>query len=396
MNMYAHIGDDTFQGEVFEGPEKKLEVFFSLPASDAEGFRQFGQATWSDLLVAVSCTILHSKANDQFDAYLLSESSMFVYPDKVILKTCGTTTLLLFIPKLLALAEKIGAVVENVHYGRYRYKFPEQQLYPHASFDQERAYLSQHFSAVHSRVVGPEDGRCWFVLCARPEQQPEPPAQKRLAPPPAPKPPISPPREGEDIFEMAMEGLSHDVCTLFFESAFPHLSGRALANHMTEVSGIGALLPEVEIDDWAFEPCGYSMNGLRNGFYYTIHITPEEGFSYASFETNDPKYRQPEWVQAVVSTFAPTVCTATLTTRHISPELPTYQLPGYERTCMEVAELGAGVSVCSMNFNANPIASSKRAKLAMPMAKQSEFISSSETLEPRVAVAVSGATIAVA
>jgi len=395
MDMYAQFGDDTLQGEVFEGPEKKLEVFFSPSASDAEGFRQFGQATWSELLVAVSCTILHTKANDQFDAYLLSESSMFVYADKVILKTCGTTTLLLFVPKLLALAEKIGAVVENVHYGRYRYKFPEQQLYPHASFDQERAYLSQHFSAVHSRVVGPEDGRCWFVLCARPEQQPaKKPTPKQLPLAAEATPPPSPPREGEDIFEMAMEGLSHDVCTRFFESTFPHLSGRALAAHMTKVSGIGALLPDVDIDDWAFEPCGYSMNGLRDGFYYTIHITPEEGFSYASFETNDPKYRHPEWVQAVVSTFAPTVCTATLTTRHVSPELPTYQMPGYERTCMEVAELGAGVSVCSMNFNADPTAHRKRAKfVATVAAKSAEFIAASENL---VEIAVGGAMLAVA
>ena len=48
---------------------------------------------------------------------------------------------------------------------------------------------------------------------------------------------------------------------------------------MTVLSGIGALLPGVKVDNWAFEPCGYSMNGLRGDFYYTVHITPEPGVS---------------------------------------------------------------------------------------------------------------------
>ena len=40
-----------------------------------------------------------------------------------------------------------------------------------------------------------------------------------------------------------------------------------------------------EIDDYVFEPCGYSMNGVqRDGTFSTVHITPEDGFSYASFE----------------------------------------------------------------------------------------------------------------
>lgn len=38
------------------------------------------------------------------------------------------------------------------------------------------------------------------------------------------------------------------------------------------------------IDDYVFEPCGYSMNGQQGGVFSTIHITPEDGFSYASFE----------------------------------------------------------------------------------------------------------------
>merc|ERR1719440_1686926 len=93
----------------FEGPEKKLEVFFTPPASgDVSGLRHFPPSVWSDVLADARCSILHTRGNEAFDAHLLSESSLFVYPHKLILKTCGTTTLLLVLPKLLALANQLG------------------------------------------------------------------------------------------------------------------------------------------------------------------------------------------------------------------------------------------------------------------------------------------------
>ena len=85
--------------EHFEGPEKKLEVFFGQTADD-RGFLQFPEHAWADLLKDAQCTILHRMSSAHGDAYLLSESSLFVFPHRVILKTCGTTTLLLAIPKV--------------------------------------------------------------------------------------------------------------------------------------------------------------------------------------------------------------------------------------------------------------------------------------------------------
>lgn len=52
----------------------------------------------------------------------------------------------------------------------------------------------------------------------------------------------------------------------------------------TASSGIGALLVGAAIDDYVFEPCGYSMNALDGAAFTTIHVTPEEDFSYASVE----------------------------------------------------------------------------------------------------------------
>ena len=44
------------------------------------------------MLSKVKCSIISATRNDQVDAYVLSESSMFVSQRRFILKTCGTTT----------------------------------------------------------------------------------------------------------------------------------------------------------------------------------------------------------------------------------------------------------------------------------------------------------------
>ena len=45
-----------------------------------------------NMLRKVKCEIMSASHNKQVDAYVLSESSMFVSKRRFILKTCGTTT----------------------------------------------------------------------------------------------------------------------------------------------------------------------------------------------------------------------------------------------------------------------------------------------------------------
>jgi hypothetical protein len=45
---------------------------------------------------------------------------------------------------------------------------------------------------------------------------------------------------------------------------------------VTTETGIRRLVPAADIDDYVFEPCGYSMNGILGGGFITIHITPEQ------------------------------------------------------------------------------------------------------------------------
>ncbi len=68
---------------------------------------------WEKILDLVQCKILSSCSNGAMDAYLLSESSMFVSSNRFILKTCGTTTLLYAIKPVMELIKEWfpGAVV---------------------------------------------------------------------------------------------------------------------------------------------------------------------------------------------------------------------------------------------------------------------------------------------
>jgi hypothetical protein len=89
----------------FEGPEKVLEIDFTPGLGPARGLREITRAQWDVILTEARCTILNSLGNERLDSYVLSESSLFVYPLKMMLKTCGTTTLLRAIGPLLEVTE---------------------------------------------------------------------------------------------------------------------------------------------------------------------------------------------------------------------------------------------------------------------------------------------------
>src|SRR6201999_1234474 len=146
---------DLDSSNAFEGPEKLLEVWFApsgrtLPASASPlGLKAVSQASWKEMLDLVNCKVLSVVESRNVDAYLLSESSMFVFPHKLVLKTCGTTTLLCGLPRILEIATLFGgfprstappsrgvAVVAapyRVFYSRKNFLFPDRQRGPHRS-----------------------------------------------------------------------------------------------------------------------------------------------------------------------------------------------------------------------------------------------------------------------
>lgn len=155
----------------FEGPEKLMEVWWTPVLGADSGradLRTISREKWSELLKLVNCTIISEKRNQDMIAYLLSESSMFVSRERLILKTCGQTTLLHCIKPLLELAETECGLseVQDFFYSRMNYLAPNLQSVPHQSFDQEVQCLDQLFSNGAGYALGRMNGSdTWYVIC---------------------------------------------------------------------------------------------------------------------------------------------------------------------------------------------------------------------------------------
>lgn len=259
----------------FEGPEKNLEIDFKVGVGHVNGFREIARPEIDAMLEAGQCMILSKTSNEHIDAYVLSESSMFVYSHKVVMKTCGTTTLLKCLPFIRKYADSLGMEIEWVSYSRKNYSFPEEQVYPHTSFQTEVSFLSEFFPDGSAHVLGPLNHDHWYIYVWDAEEH-EPVGFSSV------HRPLSGPASNESTLHVLMQDMHPTVAQKFFKEADPTMTSR----RMTIESGIRDLVPGAVLDDFAFDPCGYSMNGILFDAYYTIHITPESHCSYVSFETN--------------------------------------------------------------------------------------------------------------
>lgn len=308
--------DDEHSGEIreydgrFEGPEKTLEVVFRKiagfehpPAADdaVSGLRALPRGDLDRICRRARCTILHGISNRHLDAYVLSESSLFVYPAMIVLKTCGTTTLLRCVVTLIELGRKIGLEIDWLGYNRKNFSFPGEQAFPHGSFHQEMEYLYSHRNLCerlngNGYTLGPVTSDHWFVFVAD--------HTKRYA-------------EGNDtdrVLNIMMFDIDQRVAQKFYYDRYQSRlapdetdadAARRVSFAQTAAAGIDALVPGATVDPRAFEPCGYSMNAILGGSYATMHVTPEEGSSYASFETNRKLRDHAPLINSVVRAFRP-------------------------------------------------------------------------------------------
>ncbi|TPX08664.1 uncharacterized protein E0L32_009853 [Thyridium curvatum] len=197
LTINHDVAADLDSSNAFEGPEKLLEVWFapgptSLPAGVPQnGLKAVPSDTWVGMLDMVNCKILSVITSENVDSYLLSESSMFVFPHKIILKTCGTTTLLLGLHRLLRIAAvdagfpyhntgslddiKAAATPYRVFYSRKNFLFPDKQQGPHRSWKQEVKYLDDMFEGGSAYMVGKMNGDHWYLYITSPGATHTPP-----------------------------------------------------------------------------------------------------------------------------------------------------------------------------------------------------------------------------
>ncbi|XP_068140373.1 S-adenosylmethionine decarboxylase proenzyme [Drosophila tropicalis] len=277
----------------FEGVEKLLEIWFEESSNPNDDLRSISRTQWENLLIFVKCEIISFSRNQHIDAFVLSESSMFVSKRRWILKTCGTTTPLKCLSPFLEIASLHGyKVITDLFYSRKNFIKPESQIAPHKGFCEEVCFLDTFFPNGRSYCLGSINLECWYLYTFSKSD-----IKNQFK--------IKSDKNDDNLnpdqtIEILMQNLDPKVMSLFCKHKF------SKACDATLNSGIDKILPDMLVDDFLFDPCGYSMNGINcKGEYMTIHITPEENFSYVSFESNVALNNYRMLINQVVQTFKP-------------------------------------------------------------------------------------------
>ncbi|QYK00109.1 adenosylmethionine decarboxylase [Shewanella psychrotolerans] len=230
----------------FEGAEKRIEIVVDEFTSN---LREFGDLFWQTALAKAGASVLSTISNDYCDAYVLSESSLFVWKNKILLITCGNTSL---IDTSVQILESVG--VNHLKWFSYQRK---SELYAHlqtSRFEDDVIRLKQYVDG-HAYRVGHLDGHHHYLFYSEP---------------------LSSLQRFSALQMYHIKGALADYL----------LSEQQHKSHILTQLQLDSLLPKFKFDDWLFSPCGYSINGIYQDDYITMHITPQEPNSYVSIETN--------------------------------------------------------------------------------------------------------------
>ena len=232
---------------IFEGSEKKVEIVV-----DGVNLRSLGDDFWAEVVKKANATVLSKVSNDFIDAYLLSESSLFVWKDRFTMITCGTTTLVRaieFVTEKLS-KESIKLVVfqrKNEHFSHLQ----------NSTFYDDEARIKERIAGLSLRF-GPKHEHHNFLFHSEQPFTPDP---------------------SDFTAELLMYDLQGEAKSFLIQE-------NQKIEDIRKFFNLESLLEGFIIDDFSFDPYGYSMNAIFEDKFCTIHITPQESSSYMSFETN--------------------------------------------------------------------------------------------------------------
>lgn len=270
--------------DFFEGTEKLLEIWFTKSNSKVgleNDLRDIPRECLEYITSLVNCKILSCTRTRELDSYVLSESSLFINKQRLLIKTCGTTTLLYSVQPIIEAAFKFCGFdsIQDIFYSRKKFMRPDLQKSPHSSFEEEVEYLQELFGGGAAYALGRLNSDCWYLYTLNK--------------------PMSI-NEADQTLEIIMTHLDPEIMKIFTKEV------STSAEDATKKSKIDTIFPDALLDGFLFDPCGYSVNAiLPKGHYFTIHITPEPNCSYVSFETNAPDNDYPNLIRKVLSIFKP-------------------------------------------------------------------------------------------
>lgn len=234
----------------FEGAEKKVEV--TISDSTYSLINDLPDSFWYELISCSDAKILSKIENDHCKAFILSESSLFVWHNRFVILTCGVTHLVNSVEFFI---QKMG---ENaIGYLTYQRKNEYYSQAQPSCFDDDVKRLSLYIKGT-SLCFGEIDGHHTSLFY-----------------------------QDDTSFRMdsnqTYEFLAYQISTKASEQLT-----RANLTHgkIRKFFQLDTLLNGFEIDDHVFEPYGYSINAIKEGKYITIHVTPQAESSYVSIESN--------------------------------------------------------------------------------------------------------------
>ena len=228
----------------YEGTEKRL-----LICTQSLDLFSIQENFWQALVNESGADILSSISNSQIKAYLLSESSLFIWKNRLLLITCGNTQLVkaaLFIQQQLTKKEISTLLFQRHH--------PLQPALQYSNFEQDSLLLTKQFKGQQQHWRADYQGDMFLF---------------------------------GDVSTSALP--AHSIYMLH------ELSGKLAVTlqqqtvdkvTMLDLLQLEHFFDDLQVDHFSFDPKGYSLNAIRQGEYLTIHLTPEEKSTYLSVETS--------------------------------------------------------------------------------------------------------------
>jgi S-adenosylmethionine decarboxylase len=252
----------------FEGSEKKLEIIID---EDAVNLLEIKDSFWTDVVKSCRAEIISTISNKYLKAFLLSESSLFVWKDRIVMITCGQTILANSVEYLIS---ELGRdVVDSLIFQR---KNEYDSRLQKSSFLDDVARFQHHFPGKAFRL-GYLDGHHNYIYHSNGALESS---------------------KDDNTAELLMYHITGDVRDILLT---PNQSKEVIRDLIKPES----LFKGFQIDDFIFEPFGYSLNAINARDYATIHISPQEGTSYISFETNMNSEKTRELLPKIIDIFSP-------------------------------------------------------------------------------------------
>lgn len=247
----------------YEGTEKRL-----LICVKKLNLLSFPDCFWQQLVAQSGAEILSSTHNKTLKAYLLSESSLFIWQDKLLVITCGNTQLVkaaLFIQQRIS-KQQISTLIFQRH----------QALKPHlqsTNFQQDTLLLEKQFNGKKQHWRGDYQGDLFVFGKITKDSMPT-----------------------QNIY--MLHGLTGEFAQ---QLQTCYINKQAILNKLKLTDYFSGWL----IDHFSFNPKGYSLNAIRGKDYLTIHITPEQLSTYLSIETSLDKIQCADFITYLQELLSP-------------------------------------------------------------------------------------------